>query len=81
MLSGVRTFRAVCHPPNHHSEDFSAYTDKLAGVFVGLGAKDETADALYMNHHPKFTVDEEAFQTGVKLFVMIAARKLLGLKG
>ncbi|MCY9749808.1 hypothetical protein M5W75_08070 [Paenibacillus larvae] len=45
------------------------------------GAKDETADALYMNHHPKFTVDEEAFQTGVKLFVMIAARKLLGLKG
>jgi len=61
------------------SEDFSAYTEKLAGVFVGLGAKDETADALYMNHHPKFTVDEEAFQTGVKLFVMIAARKLLGL--
>lgn len=57
------------------SEDFSAYTNKLPGTFIGLGAKDEASNAVYMNHHPKFTVDEDAFQIGVKLFVMIAARK------
>ncbi|MFP3513027.1 M20 family metallopeptidase [Peribacillus sp. SIMBA_075] len=51
------------------SEDFSAYQKVIPGSFILIGARNEEKGIIYPHHHPKFTVDEQALQYGVKLFV------------
>ncbi|MEI4831399.1 M20 family metallopeptidase [Bacillus sp. FJAT-53711] len=51
------------------SEDFSAYQKVAPGSFIMIGARNEEKGIIYPHHHPKFTVDEQALQYGVKLFV------------
>ena len=51
------------------SEDFSAYQKVAPGSFIIIGARNEEKGIIYPHHHPKFTVDEQALQYGVKLFV------------
>lgn len=57
-------------------EDFSAYQQKVPGTFVNIGAGNPDKGIVYPHHHPKFTFDESALETGVRLFVR-AADKLL----
>jgi amidohydrolase len=58
-------------------EDFSAYQQKAPGCFVFVGAGNEEKGIVYPHHHPRFTIDEDALEKGVRLFVH-AAFKLLG---
>ncbi|MBL3643228.1 amidohydrolase [Bacillus sp. RHFB] len=51
------------------SEDFSAFQKAVPGSYIGIGARNEEKGIIYPHHHPKFTVDEQALQNGVKLFV------------
>ncbi|MCP1122662.1 M20 family metallopeptidase [Bacillus sp. 3103sda1] len=51
------------------SEDFSAYQKVAPGSFIIIGARNEEKGIIYPHHHPQFTVDEQALQYGVKLFV------------
>ncbi|PKF89789.1 amidohydrolase [Bacillus sp. BA3] len=51
------------------SEDFSAFQKVVPGSYIGIGARNEEKGIIYPHHHPKFTVDEQALQNGVKLFV------------
>nr|WP_028401565.1 M20 family metallopeptidase [Ectobacillus panaciterrae] len=51
------------------SEDFSAYQKVVPGSYIQIGAGSEEKGIIYPHHHPKFTVDEQALQYGVKLFV------------
>ncbi|MEF2093144.1 M20 family metallopeptidase [Bacillus sp. CFBP9009] len=51
------------------SEDFSAFQKVVSGSYIGIGARNEEKGIIYPHHHPKFTVDEQALQNGVKLFV------------
>ncbi|MFE0506526.1 M20 family metallopeptidase [Peribacillus butanolivorans] len=51
------------------SEDFSAYQKAVPGSYVQIGARNEEKGIIYPHHHPKFTIDEQALQYGVKLFV------------
>jgi metal-dependent amidase/aminoacylase/carboxypeptidase family protein len=41
---------------------------------VGAGNKEK--GIVYPHHHPKFTIDEDALEVGVKMFVN-AARKVV----
>lgn len=55
-------------------EDFSAFQQKAPGTFFFVGAARPIDGAVHPHHHPKFDVDERAFETGVRIFVEAAAR-------
>ena len=57
-------------------EDFSAYQQKAPGTFIIVGAGNAEKGIVYPHHHPRFTVDEDALDTGVKLFLNAAFRFL-----
>ena len=59
----------VEQPPIMGGEGFSAYLSRAPGVFfvVGAGEKGWTP-----HHHPRFTIDENAFRNGIAVFVRTA---------
>ncbi|MEJ8547028.1 amidohydrolase [Brevibacillus borstelensis] len=62
--------------PNMGGEDFSAFQQKAPGCFFYVGAGNQEKGIVYPHHHPRFTVDEDALEVGVKIFVN-AARKIV----
>ena len=58
-------------------EDFSAFSNEVPSCFVLIGAGNEEKGITYPHHHPRFTVDEDSFKDGVKLFVH-TVQKILG---
>jgi amidohydrolase len=56
------------------SEDFSAYQQKVPGVFFFLGIAPAGADpaSVEPNHSPRFFVDEGALLTGVRALTSVA---------
>jgi IAA-amino acid hydrolase len=63
-------------PPVMSGEDFAYYVQRVPGVFVGLGVRNEELGATYTLHHPCFKVDEDALATGTALHVAFALRSL-----
>lgn len=61
--------------PSLGGEDFSFYTEHLPSVFFVLGAGSDSI-ARHPNHHPKFTVDEDALSYGSALLAAIALNYL-----
>ena len=57
-------------------EDFSYYTQKVPGCFVGLGIRNPDIGATHMVHNPLFKVDEAALPLGVAYHVAFAFRSL-----
>lgn len=55
--------------PNMGGEDFSAFQQKAPGAFFYVGAGNEEKGIVYPHHHPRFTIDEDALENGVKMFV------------
>lgn len=58
-------------------EDFSAYLQKAPGCFIPVGAGNVEKGIVYPHHHPRFNIDEDALEYGVRIFVQ-AAKKILG---
>ena len=71
---GVETLDLM--KPNMGGEDFSAFQQKAPGSFFYVGAGNHEKEIIYPHHHPRFTIDEDALEYGVKMFVN-AAFKLL----
>ncbi len=61
-------------------EDFSAFSNEVPGCFIFVGAGNQNKGIIYPHHHPRFTIDEDALEMGVELFVQSAFR-LLGESG
>lgn len=59
------------------SEDFSAYLSKAPGAFFALGGGEAVDGYGYINHHPKFKVDEDAMMIGVRMFVSLIEQLLV----
>ncbi|MFC4770171.1 M20 family metallopeptidase [Effusibacillus consociatus] len=57
-------------------EDFSAFQQKTPGSYFFTGAGNREKGIVYPHHHPRFTIDEDALENGIKVFVH-AAFKLL----
>ena len=57
-------------------EDFSAYQQVTPGTFLFIGAGNEEKGITAPHHHPRFTVDEDALEDGVKMHVNTAFRLL-----
>jgi amidohydrolase len=52
-------------------EDFSAYREIAPTLFVTVGAMPDSGE-YYENHHPKFTVNEDALPIGTMLYTAFA---------
>lgn len=67
----------VAHPrPTMGGEDFSAFQQKAPGCFFYIAAGNQSKGITYPHHHARFTIDEDALEIGVKMFVN-AARKIV----
>lgn len=62
--------------PTMGGEDFSAFQQKAPGCFFYVAAGNKEKGITYPHHHPRFTIDEDALEIGVKMFVN-AARKIV----
>ncbi|MFD3448128.1 M20 family metallopeptidase [Microbacteriaceae bacterium 4G12] len=51
------------------SEDFSAYQQQAPGTFFYVGAGNKEKGIVYPHHHPKFTIDEDALENGIMMFL------------
>ncbi|MEB6195493.1 M20 metallopeptidase family protein [Mammaliicoccus sciuri] len=58
------------------SEDFAYYLQKIPGSFYIVGSKPEGVTEPYMNHHPKFEVNEDCLQVAAKSLGEITLNRL-----
>lgn len=50
-------------------EDMAYYLEQVPGCFVFVGSANEAKKLNYPHHSPRFDFDEEALETGVKIFM------------
>lgn len=62
--------------PSMVGEDFSAFLQKADGCFFFTGAGNKDKNIIYPHHHAKFTVDEDALEMGVQMFVTAAIKMM-----
>nr|WP_305033990.1 M20 family metallopeptidase [Ammoniphilus sp. YIM 78166] len=55
--------------PKMGAEDFSAFMQDTPGCYFFIGAGNEEKGIVYPHHHPRFTIDEDALEMGVRIFV------------
>ncbi|HBT19592.1 MAG TPA: amidohydrolase [Clostridiaceae bacterium] len=53
------------------AEDFSFYQEKIPGVFLFLGTRNEEKDYVYPLHHEKFQFEERVLLKGVEVFLRL----------
>lgn len=58
-------------PPSTGSEDFSFFLEKAPGLYLQVGAGNDT-NAIYPHHHPKFDIDEDSLEIGTALYCQYA---------
>ncbi len=54
------------------AEDFAEYLNLVPGVLALVGVKNESKGACFPQHHPKYTVDEDALEIGSALYAQYA---------
>jgi amidohydrolase len=62
--------------PTMGGEDFSAFQTRAPGCFFFVGAGNPGKGIVHPHHHARFTIDEDALEVGLKVFVHTAARVL-----
>lgn len=58
------------------SEDFAYYLQQIPGTFYFIGSKPYNVDTPYMNHHPKFEVNEDCLLVAAKSLIDITLDRL-----
>ena len=53
-------------------EDFSFYLQRVPGVYLLLGIRNEEKGIIYPHHHPRFDVDESVLWKGTALYSLLA---------
>jgi amidohydrolase len=69
--------------PTTTSEDFSAFQERVPGVFIFLGVTPEGQDlkSAAPNHSPRFTADDRTLPMGVRLLANLAVDYLGSTQG
>ncbi len=57
-------------------EDFSAFLQKAPGTYFYVGDGNKAKGMVYPLHHPRYTIDEDALEIGVKAFLGLALKLL-----
>ncbi|MCZ2297885.1 MAG: M20 family metallopeptidase [Chitinophagales bacterium] len=55
------------------AEDFSFYTQQIAGCFFRLGVRNEAKEIIHNVHNPKFNIDENAIEYGIGMMAWLGA--------
>ena len=73
-MQQVTAGKAVLSPKLSASEDFSAFQQKVPGVFffIGSTAPDKNPATAPPNHSPKFEIDEAALAVGARAMTALA---------
>ena len=58
--------------PISTGEDFGLYLEKVPGVMALVGVGNESCGAIWPQHSPKYTVDEDALLNSVMLYAQVA---------
>ncbi|MBA5850744.1 amidohydrolase [Clostridium sp. cel8] len=53
-------------------EDFSEYMNRVPGVLALVGCRNKDKGAIYPQHHPKYTIDEDSLEIGSALYAQYA---------
>ncbi|WP_291637100.1 M20 family metallopeptidase [Clostridium sp.] len=54
------------------AEDFAEYLSKVPGIIALVGVGNEAKGACYPQHHPMYTIDEDALEIGTSLYAQYA---------
>ena len=65
--------------PSMGSEDFSRYSEKIPGVFFGLGTRNEAEGCTTPVHNEYFKMDDSKLSVGVETFVQFVIDNQNGL--
>ncbi len=57
-------------------EDFSAILERVPGVFIAVGSRNEQRGLVFDHHHPRFDVDEHSMTLGAEVLLETALRYL-----
>ena len=57
-------------------EDFSAFLERLPGVFIAVGSRNESRGLTFDHHHPRFDVDEQSLRIGAEVLLETTRRFL-----
>ncbi len=68
--SGLKVERPA---PTMGAEDFAYYAQRIPGVHVRLGIRNEETGAIHSGHSPQFRIDEAALPVGVQTLVAFAS--------
>lgn len=60
--------------PTMGAEDFSAYLQKAPGAFIYIGSRNVEKESHFPHHNPRFTVDEDGMDTGLKLLLLLVGK-------
>ncbi len=58
-------------PPSMAGEDFSFYQQKVNGVFLFLGIKNNEKRIIHPHHHPRFDIDESVLWKGAAIYSLL----------
>ena len=58
-------------PPRMGAEDFTYYLQQKPGTFFFVGGGNESINAVYPHHHPKFDVDEQSMINTGNVFIEV----------
>ncbi len=64
--------RVVEPPATMGGEDFAYFAERVPGVLVRLGIRDEASGAVHPGHSALFRIDERALSIGVESLVLFA---------
>jgi amidohydrolase len=57
--------------PRTGAEDFSFFAQEVPGLYFFLGVNPENQESSYTNHSPRFYIDNDALDTGLKAFIQL----------
>lgn len=73
---------AIAHlQPVMAGEDFSSYLQQTPGCFLLIGAGNKEKGIIYPHHHPRFAIDEDALDIGVRIFVQFIYKTMVLANG
>ena len=73
--------RVILLPPSPGAEDFAYYEKEKPGLLFGLGMRTEQKGCCAPAHNRDWDIDEDALQTGVRVFVQFVLDNMGGIKG
>ena len=73
--------RVIHLPTSPGAEDFAYYEKEKPGLLFGLGMRNEAKGACAPAHNKDWDIDEDALETGVRVFVQFVLDHMNGIKG